>query len=470
MRSERSVGGGDAAPTVTGAGPAETLLPLTARPPTDVLCWQRGRPVTVGRFLAEVSALAGRLPDRACAINLCTDRYRALLGFAAALSRGQITLLSADRAPQRLRALAARYPDAHVIADGPVDTALPVLRPGVAATPAGEQAPTAPAIPAGRIAAIAFTSGSTGEPTAHPKPWGALVSGAEAAAERFGLRAADSPPAAVVATVPPQHMYGFETTLMLPLHSAAAQVAGETFYPSDVAEALASVPERRVLVTTPLQLRALLAAGTAALPPPPPLAAVISATAPLSPALAEAVERAWNTQVLEIYGATEAGSMASRRTVAEPDWLPYRTVALRPGGVTVAGLGPVPLADALEPTADPLRASRFRLLGRESDVVKLGGRRASLAELNRLLLAVEGVEDGVFLAPDDLESNPAARLSAFVVAPNRTAEDILAALRGRVEAIFLPRPVVLVSALPRDGLGKLPRRALLELRRAANAR
>ncbi len=182
------------------------------------------------------------------------------------------------------------------------------------------------------------------------------------------------------------------------------------------------------------------------------------------------MERAWGVPVMEIYGATEAGSMASRRTVADPDWLPYRTVSLRPGGVSVAGLGPVPLADALEPSPDPDRAGRFRLLGRESDLVKLGGRRASLAELNRLLLGVEGVEDGVFLAPEDLESNPAARLSAFAVAPGRTADDILSAFRGRVEAIFLPRPVVLVPALPRDGLGKLPRRALLELRRAANAR
>ncbi len=445
-----------------GAGGA--AIPLTNRPPSDVLCWRGGRAVTVGRFLAEAAALAARLPERAYAVNLCTDRYRALLGFAAALIRGQETLLCADRAPHRLRALAARFPDAHAIADGPVDTALPVLRPESGALLAEGEVALAPSIPAERVAAIAFTSGSTGEPAAHAKPWGALVSGAEAAAERFGLRAADGPPAAVVATVPPQHMYGFETTVMLPLHSAAASVSGETFYPSDVAEALASVPERRVLVTTPLQLRALLAAGVA----PPRLATVISATAPLSTALADAVERAWDASVMEIYGATEAGSMASRRTVADPDWLPYRTVSLHPGGVAVAGLGPVPLADALEPSPD--RAGRFRLLGRESDVVKLGGRRASLAELNRLLLGVEGVEDGVFLAPDDLESNPAARLSAFVVAPDRAAEDILSALRGRVEAIFLPRPVVLVPALPRDGLGKLPRRALLELRRAANAR
>ena len=114
-----------------------------------------------------------------------------------------------------------------------------------ARSPNRSAAASAPVIPAAQVAAIAFTSGSTGEPEAHAKHWGALVSGAEAAAERFGLRAADGPPAAVVATVPPQHMYGFETTVMLPLHSAAALVAGETFYPSDVAEALASLPKRR---------------------------------------------------------------------------------------------------------------------------------------------------------------------------------------------------------------------------------
>jgi acyl-CoA synthetase (AMP-forming)/AMP-acid ligase II len=338
-------------------GPEGCRLPLTARPASDVLCWRGGRAITVGRFLAEVAALAARLPDRAHAINLCTDRYRA----PARLRRRPVARAgdAALRRPgaARLRALAARFPDAHVVADGPVDTALPVLRPDSAPLPPAEDGPRpVPLIPAGQVAAIAFTSGSTGEPAAHAEALGRAGVRRRGRRRAVRLRACDGPPAAVVATVPPQHMYGFETTLMLPLHSAAAQVAGETFYPSDVAEALAAVPARRVLVTTPLQLRALLAAGTA----PPPLAAIISATAPLSPALAEAVERAWDAPVLEIYGATEAGSMASRRTVDDPDWLPYRGVSLHPGGVTVAGLGPVPLADALEPTA----AGRFRLLGR----------------------------------------------------------------------------------------------------------
>ena len=129
----------------------------------------------------------------------------------------------------------------------------------------------------------------------------------------------------MVGTVPPWHMYGFETTALLPLHAACASWCAPLFYPSDVRDALAAVPAPRVLVTTPLQLRALVQAGTAL----PPLACVISATAPLDPLLAAAAEARWGTEVLEIFGATEVGSIASRRTVRGPDWTMYDGVAPR---------------------------------------------------------------------------------------------------------------------------------------------
>jgi acyl-coenzyme A synthetase/AMP-(fatty) acid ligase len=119
----------------------------------------------------------------------------------------------------------------------------------------------------------------------------------------------------------------------------------------------------------------------------------------------------------------------------------------------------VALSDVLEPLGD----GRARLLGRAGDLVKLGGKRVSLAELNRALLAVEGVQDGAFLAPEDLEANPAARLAAYVVAPGRDAAAILEGLRARLDPAFLPRRVVLLEALPRDALGKLPKSALAAL-------
>ena len=323
-------------------------------------------------------------------------------------------------------------------------------------------------IPADRLAAIVFTSGSTGEPVAHRKLWGALAARSIDAGRRFRLR--PGAPAAIIGTVPPQHMYGFETTVLLPFHAPAASWCGPAFYPVDVAAALAACPGPRLLVSTPLQLRALLGADVA----PGPLARVISATAPLDPAMAAAAERAWDTEVWEIFGATEVGSIASRRTTEGPVWRSYPRVRLDPlppGPEAETAPGclvrvrapfspPVPLSDRL----DLLDATSFRLLGRNGDLIKLGGRRASLAGLTRILTGIPGVEDGVFVAPDDLETRPTARLLAFVVAPDLPVAAILAALRTRIDPLFLPRRVVRLDRLPRDPLGKLPARALAQLR------
>ncbi len=438
-------------------------LPLIGRPSGDILFRRAGgEVVTCEQFLLHVAATAACLPERRYALNLCSDRYHFLVAFAAALVRGQISLLSSDHSPRWLEQLAASYPEAYTIGDGgdPIPgfehapLVLPEHRHG---------AVDVPLIPATQTAAVVATSGSTGAPMLHRKPWSSLVTCSEAAAERFGLVGPTA--ASIVGTVPPQHMYGFETTVLLPLHGSASSYAGSNFFPYDIAQALQAVPAPRVLVTTPLQIRTLLAAGQEL----PPVEMVISATAPLPVELASQAETAWRTRVLEIFGATEVGSIASRRTISGDLWQTYRTVRLRPEeedgvAVTVAHLpGEVLLADRFE-VLDP---SSFRLLGRRVDLVKRAGKRASLAGLNAILCSIDGVEDGTFFVPDDLDHHPGARLSAFVVAPERSPEDILAALRARVEAPFLPRLVVRVSALPRNDVGKIARSALVELHRGA---
>jgi acyl-coenzyme A synthetase/AMP-(fatty) acid ligase len=268
-----------------------------------------------------------------------------------------------------------------------------------------------------------------------------------------------------VGVVPPQHMYGFETTVLMPLHAPVSSFAGATFYPEDICRALTVVPAPRVLVTTPRQIRALLASGL----PLPEIEAVVSATAPLGHELAHAAENAWGTVVLEIFGATEAGSIASRRTIEGELWRLYGSVVLQPADAenVVAKVmhlpSPVPLTDGIDLKGD----GRVAFLGRKADIIKLAGKRASLAGLNALLADVEGVEDGTFFDPGDLDSNPRARLVAFVVAPERTPEEIVAALRERIEAPFLPRRIVKVPSLPRNELGKIPRTALEALHASA---
>ena len=58
------------------------------------------------------------------------------------------------------------------------------------------------------------------------------------------------------------------------------------------------------------------------------------------------------------------------------------------------------------------------------------------------------------------------RLAAFVVAPGMRREELLAQLRQRIDAAFLPRPLVVLERLPRAASGKLPLEALRELARA----
>lgn len=104
----------------------------------------------------------------------------------------------------------------------------------------------------------------------------------------------------------------------------------------------------------------------------------------------------------------------------------------------------------------------FRLLGRQQDLVNIAGKRTSLPYLNSKLNEIEGVEDGVFLMPDETGES-ITRLAVLVVAPGLSERQILAALAKQLDPVFLPRPLFKVSQLPRNETGKLPRSALLAL-------
>ena len=55
----------------------------------------------------------------------------------------------------------------------------------------------------------------------------------------------------------------------------------------------------------------------------------------------------------------------------------------------------------LPDTIEQLNESEFRLLGRQSDLVKIAGKRGSLNDLRIKLCALDGIEDAVFFMPDE---------------------------------------------------------------------
>ena len=96
----------------------------------------------------------------------------------------------------------------------------------------------------------------------------------------------------------------------LALQSGGALCAERPFYPADVCSALGALPRPRTLVSTPIHLRALLASQAEL----PPADLIVSATAPLPPELAREAEQRFRAPLLEIYGSTESGQLATRRT------------------------------------------------------------------------------------------------------------------------------------------------------------
>lgn len=418
------------------------------------MAWRHGRAYSVNEFLHAVSDLASRLPPQRYAVNLCKDRYHFVIGFAAALVAGHISLLPTCRAVEPIQQLAQQYPNAYIMLD---HDDVPVPLPSIfvrADLPIRAPHIEIPTIPADRIAAIVFTSGSSGFPRAHAKSWGSLVKGAHALGRQFDL--VDNRPRIAAGTVPAQHMYGLETTIMLPLQWGWSIHAGNAVLPADIRSDLEDLQLPAWLMTTPVHLRAYVSQSLVL----PGLEGIISATMPLASSLARNAERLWSVPVHEIYGCTEGGVIASRRTTAGELWNLCHGLRMRQDDeatwVTGGHVGdPLQLTDRITMHGE----REFVLLGPNYDLVKVAGKRASLSALNAALIRIQGVVDGTFYWPGQGRTGN-GRLSAFVVAPGMTRSSILSELRKRIDPVFLPRPLHLVDALPRNSTGKLPREQL----------
>ncbi|TAM53718.1 MAG: acyl-CoA synthetase [Burkholderiaceae bacterium] len=438
----------------------------------DAVAWRRGALITLGRFLADVQRLAALYPTGRHVLNVCADRYHFTVGLAAAMVADRITLLPPTRTPEMVRQLQAFAPDVFCLSDGPTaidlpQFAYPAAGPAPCGLPEAWPAPAeVPRIAADQTVAQVFTSGSTGVPLPHRKTWGALVRNMQAGAAGLGLDA--STRYSIVGTVPPQHMYGFESTVLLALQSGSVFSAEHPFYPVDICSAIAALARPRLLVTTPVHLRALLAAGVEV----PPLDLVVSATAPMPVQLAKAAEARLRAPLLEIYGSTETGQIATRRTAEVVPWTLLPQVRLVPQGERMWVSGghvevPVAMGDVLECVDD----RHFLLHGRKADLVNIAGKRNSLAYLNHQLNAIAGVQDGAFFMPDEEPASAGVtRLLAFAVAPGLSLAALRAALRERIDPVFMPRPLRLVQQLPRNSTGKLPREALQTLAQACEAK
>jgi acyl-coenzyme A synthetase/AMP-(fatty) acid ligase len=431
-----------------------TDIAIVTRPADEVIARRDGVDISVGQFNADVAACADNLPDCQHVINLASDRYGFTTAFFAALIRGQTTLLPSSRDESTCLSLAAETSKTTIISDDPAiswaDQIVEISPGSAGSAPSARVAST-------HKAAIAFTSGSTGEPMPHVKTWGMLAEWREV---HWRYLATDHDQArSLVPTVPSWHMYGLEWAMLMPTCAPVTVHHDASFYPKDVMAALADATNETVLVSTPVHLRAL----TRTAPKGYRVSTVVCATAPLEDDLAADIHTRLNARILEIYGCSEIGSLAWRNPLTDSVWRFFDCfdVSLDDGQVSVKHPSlhrAVTLADRFSSTVE----GEYIFEGRATDIVKVGGRRESLARLNSALLGVEGVEDGVFYQPSQfgLEGD---RLGVVAVAPQMTPQQLRVALAQKLETTFLPRPIHLVDQLPRNTTSKLKKQAFVQL-------
>lgn len=443
-----------------GAASTPLIRPETLDRP---LTWRRGQAITRGAFVSDVQRLVKRLPEHGAAVNYCTDRYYFTVALAAAALRGHVSHLPHDRTNHSLAHLSSAHPGLYCLLDTDDRPGMvPCIRvDGIPLAPAADN--RIPSLLRDQLVAEVYTGGSTGEPQPNAKTWGALAEGAWRIAA--GLDLAEHPDATILATVPPQHMFGLELSIMVPLCQAMPFWPKKPFYPADIERAVAEIPGPVVLVTTPVHLKAL--AGTK--PALPSLVKIVSATAHLAKSLAEQIEALYGAPVLEIYGCSEAGSLASRHTVSDAPWRALEDISLHTGddGCEVH-LPYLPDPVTLQDVVELLSSTEFFLRGRTSEMINLAGKRASLSGLNAILNEIHGVEDGTFFVPPGGSEDAVVRLGAVVVAPGMDEATIRRELRDRVDPVFIPRPIFLVDALPRSEAGKLSAETLATMVRRAH--
>lgn len=422
-------------------------------PDESVIFWRDNSQITRQKMICDAQTLSQRLcRDGGSVLNLATDRYYFSLLLLAASLVGKTAFLPQDRAPNSIKTLESRYSP---ITSWKNEDVADLLASASAEPSVVEALDFEAGFEADLVAITAFTSGSTGVPKAQDKTWPSLYQYLSVLNERLF----DTQRKNFVSTVPAQHVYGLELSILFPLFFGHSCYTGKTFYPQDIKEALERMPSARVLVTVPVHLRACVESNIEW----PEIDLIISATAPLDKELAIKAEKVFNAPLIEQYGSTETGAVATRRITQGSLWKPLRGIALYHDEseqvyVKAEHLScATPMHDAIDIFPDG-----FALLSRQQELIKVGGKRALLSELNFRLQGIKGVQDGVFFVPEKTGQKE-KRLAALVVAPELDAQFILDELREYLDYVFLPRPLKFVDKLPRTETGKLVRNDILAL-------
>ncbi len=325
-------------------------------------------------------------------------------------------------------------------------------------------------LPEDRLAAVMFTSGTSGTPKGVCLNRWALLASAQASAENLKWQAHDR----WLLNLPLSHIGGISVLARCLLAQKPCVLASPEQYrePRALLEWIAA-SQTTLLSWVPTQLARMLREPDLTLPAS--VKAILIGGAPLPTHLEHAAAlRGW--PILPTYGLTEAASQVATRTlgIAAPEGsvgkplghLELRTtsgvIELRGASLLVGYWGEKPRnPDAWFQTADLGRLDsegHLYVLGRADDVVISGGENVHPAEVEAVIGAFPGVETVCVFGLPDPDLGEALACAVTPAAQNLSGlfEHISASLAG----FKRPRWIATVDEIPVGQSGKMERRQL----------
>lgn len=307
-----------------------------------------------------------------------------------------------------------------------------------------------------------FTGGSTGNPVLWSKTLMNIISEVLLLTQMFDLSSRDI----ILSTVPPLHIYGLLFTIFLPLITGARVVNEASYYPQEVFSALEKTGAT-VLVSTPAHYRVLRTDNF----PNHSLRLAFSSAGALDTEDAERFYKMSGIGISEVFGSTETGGIATRCLAAgESCWRPFSGIKLKEVGERLYVRSPFASKEMHRDeqgycrTGDRVQIDSdggFMLKGRMDGVVKVGGKRVDLAEIEEKIRRIKGVDDAFVFSME----NPGARENqvAALVSGSMTEQELKQEMMALFEPYAVPKRVKITDLIPETPSGKRDRKAILEM-------
>ncbi|HIQ37119.1 MAG TPA: acyl-CoA synthetase [Desulfocapsa sulfexigens] len=304
-----------------------------------------------------------------------------------------------------------------------------------------------------------FTGGSTGAPKIWSKTVGNIFGEALYMASRYQISDKDI----IVSTVSPYHIYGLLFSVVIPLVSRATVFAGTPLFPAEIAECVAR-QSATLLVSIPAHYRVLKGRTVG-----PSLRMAFSSAGMLPAGDSLDFSTCNKVGVVEVYGSTETGGLATRdRTAGHENFSPLEPVIYKIQEERLYVKSPF-LSPDISVNSDGFFLSgdrvhkegenSFSLHGRADAVTKVGGVRVDLEEVRDLLQSQAAVKECVVVPLVD-KTGRGNRIEALIRGEEADPDQLKKVLAGLLEPAALPRRIKVVSVIPLTSSGKYDREAI----------